>query len=167
MYTKFRSIWCMEKLQKRNFVVYKSFIMFTYLSSFIFRLQLLVTLETLDLYHSVFFPKQLSLHYGYNISKTVKVSQNDGIIKASSLNHQRRQLVNKRFYFKFYTTEDKEKQIHTLINSCTAYVGHVNKVSNKINDLIENCKHKKIDCLQDQLMSLSERIKGIHNQIDT
>ena len=63
--------------------------------------------------------------------------------------------------------EDKEKQIQTLINSCTAYVGRVNKVSNKINDLIENCKHKKLDCLQDQLMSLSEKIKGIHNQIDT
>ena len=61
--------------------------------------------------------------------------------------------------------EDREKQIQTLTNSCTAYVGHANKVSNKINDLIENCKHKKLDCLQDQLMSLSEKIKGIHNQI--
>ena len=62
--------------------------------------------------------------------------------------------------------EDREKQIHTLINSRTAYVGHVTKVSNKINDLIENCEHyKKLDCLQDQLLSLSEKIKGIHNQI--
>ena len=63
--------------------------------------------------------------------------------------------------------EDREKQIQTLTNSCTAYVGHANKVSNKINDLIGNCKHKKLDCLQDQLMSLSEKIKGINNQIDT
>ena len=40
------------------------------------------------------------------------------------------------------------------------------KVSNKVNDLIDNCEHyKKLDCLQDQLMSLSEKIKGIHNQI--
>ena len=61
--------------------------------------------------------------------------------------------------------EDREKQIQTLTNSCTAYVGHANKVSNKINDLIENCKHKKLDCLQDQLMSLSEKIKCIHNQL--
>ena len=63
--------------------------------------------------------------------------------------------------------EDREKQIQTLTNSCRAYVGHANKVSNKINDLIENFKHKKLDCLQDQLMSLSEKIKGINNQIDT
>ena len=62
--------------------------------------------------------------------------------------------------------EDREKQIQTLINSRTAYVGHVTKVSNKINDLIENCEHyKKLDCWQDQLMSLSEKIKSIHNQI--
>ena len=62
--------------------------------------------------------------------------------------------------------EDSEKQIHTLINSRTTYVRHVPKVFNKINDLIENCEHyKKLDCLQDQLMSLSEKIKGIHNQI--
>ena len=40
------------------------------------------------------------------------------------------------------------------------------KVSNKVNDLIDSCEHyKKLDCLQDQLMSLSEKIKGIHNQI--
>ena len=46
--------------------------------------------------------------------------------------------------------EDSEKQIQTLINSRTAYVGHVTKVSNKISNLIENCKHyKKLDCLQD------------------
>ena len=62
--------------------------------------------------------------------------------------------------------EDREKQIQTLINSRTAYVGHVTKVSNKINDLIENCEHyKKLDCRQYQLMSLSEKIKSIHNQI--
>ena len=62
--------------------------------------------------------------------------------------------------------EDTEKQIQTLINSRTTYVGHVTKVSNKINDLIENCEHyKKLDCLQNQLMSLSEKINGIHNQI--
>ena len=43
--------------------------------------------------------------------------------------------------------EDREKQIQALINSRTAYVGHVTKVSNKINDLIENCEHyKKLDC---------------------
>ena len=54
--------------------------------------------------------------------------------------------------------EDSEKQIRTLINSRTAYVGYVTKVSNKINDLIENCEHyKKLGCLQDQLMSLSEK----------
>ena len=35
-----------------------------------------------------------------------------------------------------------------------------------VNDLIDSCEHyKKLDCLQDQLMSLSEKIKGIHNQI--
>ena len=61
--------------------------------------------------------------------------------------------------------EDREKQIQKLINSRTSYVGHVNKVSNKVNDLIENCEHKKLDCLQDQLMSLSEKIKCIHNQL--
>ena len=62
--------------------------------------------------------------------------------------------------------EDSEKQIQTLINSRTTYVGHVTKVSNQINDLIKNCVHyKKLDCLQDQLMSLSEKIKGTHNQI--
>ena len=61
---------------------------------------------------------------------------------------------------------DSEKQIQTLINSRTAKVGHVTKVSNKINNLIGNCEHyKKLDCLQDQLLSLSEKIKGIHNQI--
>ena len=43
--------------------------------------------------------------------------------------------------------EDRKKQIQTFINSRTAYVGHVTKVSNKINDLIENCEHyKKLDC---------------------
>ena len=53
-----------------------------------------------------------------------------------------------------------------MINSCTAYVGHLTKVSNKINVITENCEHyKKLDCLQDQLMSLSEKIKGIYNQI--
>ena len=52
--------------------------------------------------------------------------------------------------------EHTEKQIQTLINSRTTYVGHVTKVSNKINDLIENCEHyKKLDCLQNQLMYLS------------
>ena len=60
-------------------------------------------------------------------------------------------------------------KLHTiieLINSRTAYVGHVTKVSDKINHLIENCEHyKKLDCLQDQIMSLSETIKDIHNQI--
>ena len=62
--------------------------------------------------------------------------------------------------------EDREKQIQTLINSRTACVGHATKVSNKINDLIENCEHhKKLDCLQDQLTSLSEKIKGVHNQL--
>ena len=62
--------------------------------------------------------------------------------------------------------EDKEKQIQTLINSRTAYVCHATKVSNKINDLIENCEHyKKLDCLQDQLTSLSEKIKGVQNQL--
>ena len=55
--------------------------------------------------------------------------------------------------------EDSEKQIQILINSRTAYVGHVIKVSNKINDVPGNCEHyKKLDCLQDQLMSLSEKI---------
>ena len=54
--------------------------------------------------------------------------------------------------------EDSEKQIRTLINSRTAYVGYVTKVSNKINNLIENCEHyKKLGCLQHQLMSLSEK----------
>ena len=53
-----------------------------------------------------------------------------------------------------------------MINSCTAYVGHLTKVSNKINVITENCEHyKKLDCLQDQLMSLSEKIKCIHNQL--
>ena len=62
--------------------------------------------------------------------------------------------------------EDRKKQIQTLINSRTAYVGHGTKVSNKINNLIENCDlYKKLDCLQDQSMSPSEKIKGIHNQI--
>ena len=62
--------------------------------------------------------------------------------------------------------EDWEKQIQTLIYSRTANVSHVTKVTNKINNFIENCEHyKKLDCLQDQLMSLSEKIKGIHNQI--
>ena len=50
--------------------------------------------------------------------------------------------------------------------SRTANVSHITKVTNKINNFIENCEHyKKLDCLQDQLMSLSEKIKGIHNQI--
>ena len=44
---------------------------------------------------------------------------------------------------KFHTMEDSEKQIQTLINSRTAYAGHVTKVSNEINDLIENCEHYK------------------------
>ena len=62
--------------------------------------------------------------------------------------------------------EYRKKQIQTMINNCTAYVGHLTKVSNKINVVIENCEHyKKLDCLQDQIMSLSEKIKGIHNQI--
>ena len=53
-----------------------------------------------------------------------------------------------------------------MINSRTSYVGHVNKVSFKINDLIENCEHyKKLDCLQDQLMSVPEKIKCIHNEL--
>ena len=53
-----------------------------------------------------------------------------------------------------------------MINSCTAYVGYLTNVSNKINVIIENCEHyKKFDCLQDKLMSLSEKIKGIHNQV--
>ena len=60
--------------------------------------------------------------------------------------------------------EDRKKQIQTFINSRTGYVGHVTKVSNKINDLIENCEYyKKLDHLQDQLMTLSEKIKDIHN----
>ena len=50
--------------------------------------------------------------------------------------------------------EDSEKQIQTFINSCTAHVDHVTKISNNINDLTENCEYyKKLDCLQDQLMS--------------
>ena len=62
--------------------------------------------------------------------------------------------------------EDRKKQIQTLINSRTAYVSHGTTVSNKINNLIENCDlYKKLDCLQDQSMSPSEKIKGIHNQI--
>ena len=44
---------------------------------------------------------------------------------------------------KFHTMEDSEKQIQTLINSRTAYAGHVTKVSNEINDLTENCEHYK------------------------
>ena len=62
--------------------------------------------------------------------------------------------------------EDNEKQILTLINCCITYVGHVTKVSNKINDLIENCEHyKKLYCLQVQLMSLSQKNKRMYNQI--
>ena len=62
--------------------------------------------------------------------------------------------------------EDREKQIPTQINSRAAHAGHVTKGSSKINDLIENCEHyKKLDCLQDQLTSLSEKIKGVHNQL--
>ena len=55
--------------------------------------------------------------------------------------------------------EDRKKQIQTFINSRTGYVGHVTKVSNKINDLIDLLH------LQDQLMTLSEKIKDIHNHI--
>ena len=62
--------------------------------------------------------------------------------------------------------EDNEKQILTLINCRITYVGHVTKVSNKINDLIENCEHyKKLYCLQVQLMSLSQKNKRMYNQI--
>ena len=57
--------------------------------------------------------------------------------------------------------EDREKQIQKLINSRTSYVGHGNKVFYKINDLIENCEHyKKLDCLQDQLMSVPEKLNA-------
>ena len=62
--------------------------------------------------------------------------------------------------------EEREKEIQTMINSCAAYVGHLTKVSNNIKIIIENRQHyKKLDCLQHQLMSLSEKTKGIHNQI--
>ena len=62
--------------------------------------------------------------------------------------------------------EDREKQIQTLINSRTAYVGHVTNVSNKINNRIQNFEHyKKLDSLQDRLMSLTEKIIGIYNKI--
>ena len=62
--------------------------------------------------------------------------------------------------------EDSEKQIQTSINSRTAYDRQITKVSNKINDLIESCEHyKNLHCLQNQLMSLSAKIKGRHDQM--